>query len=205
MNSFVHALSKGQFFKKIFTIALQILSVLIMLVGLVYWVQIWTNIFTLSPGGIVGGFLFQIAFFIGIYMIAHTILIRATTISKIADSEYTVLHVTAIFIKLIGEVYAWYGAVIAVGGGLFRFFDYAHAQSILNDVSRFMPNFKEESVFSVPFYLVSGLLIAFFVLVIFYLISEGMSLFVDIAEQTTALRIMQEEKMKKEKPREDYE
>lgn len=201
MNSLLYALSRGQFFKKIFTVALQILSALTVLIGMIYWVEIWKDIFMAKKLAVfAGGTFFQIAFFIGIYMIAHTILVRASTINKIPDSDYTVIHVTATFIKLIGEIYAWYGAVIAIGGGVFRFIAQAYAPKILKDVSVFMPNFREGSIFDAPFYTISGLLISFFVLVIFYLISETMSLFVDIAESTTALKIMKERKMKMSEP-----
>lgn len=198
MNSLLYALSRGQFFKKIFTVALQILSVLTILMGMVYWVEIWKDIFAVKKLLVFfGGTLFQAVFFIGIYMIAHTILIRASTINKLADSDYTVIHVTATFIKLVGEIYAWYGAIIAIGGGAFVIFARSNGYKILKELSAYMPNFKEDITygFGIPLFIISGLLISFFVLVIFYLLSEALSLFVDIADSTTALKHMKEKKM----------
>jgi hypothetical protein len=200
MGPVLRLISQGQFFRRVFSIALRVLAVVIALGGLVGWLVAWRLVFELPPAGILGGIIFQLLFVVAIYMVAHTLLIRATNIAELPDAEFTVIPIASIFLKLIGEVYACFVVVIAVGGGILTWFAGGYAQLLLQGVMPFVPSFGGETFVGGLLFMVGGALTAFFVLVSFYLLSELVVVMVDIASNTSVTRRIAEQYDKTKEP-----
>lgn len=199
MKPLLQRISEGSFFKKIFSIILNIAGVIIALVGLVSFVKMWKFIFELSPSGILGGIIFQLFLLIGIYMLVHILIIRAKEIDNLPESEFTVIPIVSIFLKMIGELYASFISIISVGVGILFWFAGWYAGDLFREIFNFIPSFMPKHFGLIlqfgdePF--VQGLLVviggffnAFFTLVFFYLLSEGVVVLVNMARDMRMIR-----------------
>jgi hypothetical protein len=196
MKSALQLISQGKFFRRVFAIALKVLAGVIALAGLLGWIAAWKLVFELPAAGILGGIVFQVLFVVAIYMVVHTLLIRARDITNLPEAEFTVIPIASIFIKLTGEIYACFGIVIAVGGGILIWFAGGYAQTILStsrEIIPFLPSSSEGTFVDGLVFIAAGALIAFFVLVFFYLLSELVVVWVAIARNTEVTRRIAEQ------------
>lgn len=192
MRGTLQLISQGKLFRRVFAIALQVLAVVIGLVGVVVWIETWEPVVDLLPPGILGGIIFQMLFAVAVYMIVHTLLIRAKDITQLPESEFTVIPIVGIFLKLIGEVIACYGIFIAVAGGILLWFAGPGADSVLKQVAPF-PDRDSEPFGGGVLLMVVGAIVAFFSLVFFYLLSELVVVWVAIAKNTEVTRHIAEQ------------
>ncbi len=194
MKPLLQLISQGSFFRKVFSIFLKAIAVLVLLAGLVTFFKLWKVIFSLPAAGVLGGILFQLLFAAAIYMVVHILLIRAEDINKLGDSEFTIVPIIAIALKLFGELYASFVSLIAVGGGLLLWFAGYRAGFVLGEVLDFIPfsqyiaGYGGETFVSGLLFIISGLIVAFFTLVFFYLLSELTIVTIDIARNTKVIR-----------------
>lgn len=193
MKSILKLLSQGKFFRKICSIFLRAIATVIILAGLAGFFIGWQAVLELPISGLLGGIIFQLLFIIAIYMVVHTLLIRAYDITNLPESEYIVIPITSIFVKLIGEVYACFASVVAIGGGILIWFAGSYAQSILKDLTPLIPSFGGETFVSGILFIMSGVLSGFFVLVFFYCGSEFMIVIVNIARDIKETRKVAEQ------------
>lgn len=193
MKRALQLISQGKLFRRAFAIALQVLAVVSGLVGVVAWILTWKPVGELPPTGILGGIIFQMLFVVAIYMVVHTLLVRAKDIAQLPESEFTVIPIVAIFLKLIGEVIACYGVFIAVAGGILIWFAGPGAGSVLEGVAPFLPRFDDGSFVDGVLLMVVGVPGAFFTLVFFYLLSELEVVWVAIAKNTEVTRHIAEQ------------
>ncbi len=198
MKPVLQLISQGDFFRKSFAIFLRVLAAVIIITGLVAWVMIWKNISGQSASEILGIIIFQILFIMAIYMVVHALLIRAEDIAKLPNADYTVIPIVSIFLKLCGEIYACFMAVFSLAGGILIWFLRGNAYYFIRKATGFMPGFGQGSDFLGGLtFIVGGLLIAFFVLVIFYFLSEMVVVLTDIAKNTKITRQIAEKQSKK--------
>jgi len=193
MKRVLDLISQGNFFTKVFSIALRVAAVVAALAGLVGFVSGWKIVFEMPAAGILGGIIFQALFVVAIYMVVHTLIIRANDIAGLPVTDFTVIPIASIFLKLVGEVYACFTATIAVGGGILMWFAEGYGGYLLRRVIPFMPSFGGESFLGGIVFILGGVLLAFFVLLFFYLMSESIVVMVEIAKNTKHIRLIAEQ------------
>ena len=193
-------IGEGTLFSRIFASALRVFAVLLSIGALVGWIQLWKLVFDMSGAAILGGVLFQAFFVVGVYMVVHTLWIRAADIQAIGKSEFTIIPIVSIFLRMLGEIYACISVAVGVGGGVLQLF--AGYSGLASRATRSIPGLgwqqsllsglfgddTTSSFISALLLMVGGAIGALFWLVWFYLASEFIVVLVDIARNTRALR-----------------
>lgn len=183
MRPILQKFSQGDFFRKVFSVALRVLAVIIVFAGLTGFVYTWNTISELPASEILGGIVFQILFAIAIYMVVHSLLIRAKQIDELTDAQYNVITIFTIFTKLIGEIYASFSTATAIGGGIFIWFASNSAREVLEKVTPYVLKTGDASFMGGLKYMLGGVLSAFLILATSYLISELLAITLDIARR----------------------
>jgi len=183
MEAVLQKISQGQFFRKAFAVALQILAVLIAIAALVAWITVWKSISGYSPEAILGIIIFQLLFVIAVYMVVHILFIRAGNINALPDSEYTVIPIVSITLKLFGEIYASFVTVISIAGGILTWFIGSSAFYMIKNSAPLVPSYGSgEGFVGGLVFMVGGLFSAFVGLVLFYFLAEAVVALIDIAK-----------------------
>ena len=204
MQPVLKFIGEGTLFSRIFASALRVFAVLFSIGALIGWIQLWKVVFDMSGAAILGGFLFQVFFVIGVYMVVHTLWIRAADIQAIGKSEFTIIPIVSIFLRMLGEIYACIALAVGVGGGVLQLF--AGYSGLADRATRSIPGIGlsqsllsglfggdgASSFVSALLLMVGGAIGAVFWLVLFYLASEFIVVVVSIARNTHALREMVE-------------
>ena len=228
-------IGEGTLFSRIFASALRVFAVLLSIGALVGWIQLWKLVFVDSwlfigswsmsirenielwmfafdrrGAAILGGVLFQAFFLVGLYMVVHTLWIRAADIQAIGKSEFTIIPIVSIFLRMLGEIYACISVAVGIGGGVLQLFagdsglasratssipGLGWQQSLLSGLgwqqsllSGLFGGYTTSSFISALLLMVGGAIGALFWLVWLYLASEFIVVLVDIARNTRALR-----------------
>lgn len=197
MRGVLDRLSSGRFFKRAFSVVLKTLAVLAALGGIVLWVRAWGPISDMGFGGVIGGLVFQLVFLGVIYMVVHTLFIRANDIAGLPGSGYAVIPIGSILFKLLGELYACVQVPVALAGGIFLWFGGYQAGLVLRQFTPSVPAALGltggDGFWAGMVFVIGGIIGAFFVLLFFYFLSESIRVIVDIAEntQTTSQAVQQ--------------
>jgi hypothetical protein len=198
MEKVLEKISQGQFFRKSFAIALQIMAVVIATAALVAWITVWKSISEYSSEAIFGIIIFQLLFVIAVYMVVHILLIRAGNINALPDSDYTVIPIVSITLKLFGEIYASFVTVISIGGGILTWFIGSNALYMIKGSAPFFPSYGSgEGFWGGLVFIAGGLFSAFVGLVFFYFLAEAVVVLVDIAKNIKMTRLLAEDTRKK--------
>jgi hypothetical protein len=198
MKPVLELISQGDFFRKTFAMFLRVLAVVTVVAGLVAWVMIWKAVSGQSAAQTLGIIIFQILFIIALYMVVHAILIRAGEITELPDTDYTVIPIVSVSLKLCGEVYACFMAAVSLAGGILIWFIGGNAFYFIRRTTVFMPGYGYGSDFlGGLIFIVGGWLIAFLVLVVFYFLAETLVVMTDIAKNTKITRRLAEKNSKK--------
>ena len=200
MQTVLKFIGEGTLFSDVFASIIRVIAVLLSIGALIGWIQLWKLVFQMQGAAILGGFLFQVFFVVGVYMVVHILLIRAADIRAIGKSEFIIIPIVTILLRMLGEIYACIAVAIGVGGGVLQLFagysDLAYRatssipgiglwQALLS--GRFSGD-STSSFVSAILLVVGGAIGAVFWLVLFYLASELVSVVVDIARNTRAIR-----------------
>jgi hypothetical protein len=200
MEAVLEKISQGQFFRKAFAVALQVLAVVIVMAAIVAWITVWKSISGYSAEAIFGIIIFQLLFVIAVYMVVHILLIRAGNIKALPDSEYTVIPIVSITLKLSGEIYASFVTVISVAGGILTWFIGSSAFYMIKR-SAPLPFFSSygsgERFWAGLVFMAGGLFSAFVGLVLFYFLAEAVVVLVDIAKNIKMTREVADQNKKK--------
>ncbi|WP_448562008.1 hypothetical protein [Trichothermofontia sp.] len=113
---------EGRLFSRVFAAALRIFAVLLSISTLIGWIQVWKVVFQMNGAAVLGGLIFQALFVVGVYMVVHTVWIRAADIEAIGKSDFMVIPIVSIFLRMLGEVYACISVAVGVGGGILLLF-----------------------------------------------------------------------------------
>lgn len=186
MRGVLSRFTSGRFFKKTFSVLLKILSVLSVLLGVYLWVRAWGPISDLGVGGVLGGLIFQFIALVVIYMVAHTLFIRADEISSLPESGYAVIPIGAVFFRLLGDLYACIQIPFAIAGGIMIWFGGRGAGYFLQSVLP-EPLFRltgTSGFWAGLLIMIVGAVLSFLVLLVFYFLSESIRVTVDIAVNT---------------------
>ena len=198
MEAVLQKISNGQFFRKAFAIALQIMALIIAVAALVGWINVWKSVSGRESEAIFGIIIFQLLFVIAVYMVVHTILIRAGNISALPNAEYTVIPIASVTLKLIGEIYAGFVTVISVAGGILTWFIGWNSFYLIKKSAPIVPNFGNgDGFWGGLVFMAGGLLSAFVGLIIFYFLSEAVIVLADIARYINVSSQISEQQKKK--------
>lgn len=196
MRPVLEAFSRGRFFRAVVAGLWRVGAVLTALGGLAFWVLTWKVVDDLPALGVVGLLLYQLLFLVGLYMVVHTQLIRAGDVDALPDSDFTVIPILSIVLRLAGEQYAIFASVVGVGG--FLMFTFAGVAG--RRVMRNLPIPFADAAGSMEAGFLAGLVflaIAFVVgiviLFVFYFLSEALVVLVQIAKNTGVTREVAEQ------------
>lgn len=198
MKSVLQLISQGQFFRKAFAVVLRILAVVVAITGLWVWIPEWKSLSGASNDAVIGIIIFQFLFVIAIYMVIHTMFIRAGDIAELPEADFTVIPITSITLKLLGEIYACFTTVASIAGGILIWFIRGDAFFLIGRLAPIVPNFGAgEGFLGGILFIASGFFVAFLVLVFFYFLAESVVVMVDIAKDTKITRQIAEQYKKK--------
>jgi hypothetical protein len=183
MRRVVEALDRGGVFKVIFSALLKVFATLYSIVAGLLCVYLLIQGFKESFGlGVLAVLAVALIVFF-VYMLVHTVFIRAQQIAELPDNKYHIIPSVSIFCKLIGE-WAFISSLPNFVIGLLFIFAGFGAMMSGEFLSALLTGGL--SFFSI-LYLASPVL-GFLTLVFFYWLSEQTIVFADIALNTRGLR-----------------
>jgi hypothetical protein len=166
----------------------------------VAWISFWRFAAQAPFVAFVGIILFQLLFVVALYMVAHTLFIRAQNIAELPESEFYVIPIVAIALKLVGELYASFVAVMSVAGGILIWLMRGYAYSLAMKATPLAPRLGNGERFTGGLlFMGGGLLAAFVALVICYFLAEAIVLITDSARNIEITRQIAEQYDKKAK------
>jgi zinc-ribbon domain len=194
MESVLHLIAQGGFLRKAFARVLQALAVIVSISGLVMWMSVW-RFAARSPFFVLLGIvIFQLFFVVALYMVVHTLFIRARDIAQLPDGEFYVIPIAAIALKLIGEVYASFVAVMSVAGGILIWLMRGYAFSVVKMAAPFVPRLGNgEGFVGGLLFMGGGLFAAFVVLVVTSFLAEAVCMMADSAQNIKITRQIAEQ------------
>lgn len=182
IRPFLKKISEGNFFTKIFSWFLKILAALALVGFLFVSYKLWDS---LSSGFEIK--VFFVCLFIEIIMIAmifvivNILLIRSIDIDSLPlSTDYTVIPIFVIVVKMLGEIFAVYFTLMGLGAGI--------AIWIVGAVPPLFPGMSQMGsgggIAGGFIAIILGPIVGFMMLSISYLIAEQIGVFVDIARNT---------------------
>ena len=181
MRVVLNWLAEPRHFNRLMAVTLRTVAVLVVPLSLVTFFKAGKVIFDLPASGILGGIVFQVFFILAIYGVVHGFFIRARDIDTLSGSDYNMFPLAALVIKAVGEAFAIFVAMVAIGGGFFVWFTGKGVNAILMPLPGFLPVFGDTTFMGGIQFMVGGLLSAILVLGLAYLASDGLRLAADSA------------------------
>ena len=172
MGPFLRLLENSAFFSRMVGIMLRVLAALIVLGSLATIFKAGKVMFDLPASGIMGGIMYQLFYILAIYAVSHTLIIRARDIEAQRDSEHYVLPIASFLARLVGEIYAAFVALTAIGGGLFVWFTGQPVGKIMNPIPFLYPIPKQPNFMGGIELILSGILIATAAIIVTYIVAE---------------------------------
>lgn len=204
MDKVIKALNEGTVFRLVTASTLRILAGLSVVGGLIATILLWKEIVDLPAAGILGGIIFQIFFIAAFYVMVHTVYIRSNDILDLGPSDYTVIPILSIVLKMTGEIMAGMQVMMGIGMGMFLWFgvsgSIAREFNPLGDVLPLMIGRGSNAFLFGLVYMISSALFAILTLVFFYFLSEITIVMVDIAKNTKAMTAGQAPRMAMQPP-----
>jgi len=109
-------LGQGTFFRGKFALLLRVMGILLAIMVLIAIINMWRGGLSDAPGAnIFAGILFQVFLVVGTFFAVHTMFIRANDVAQLLEGTYTAIPIAAIFLKMVGEVYAIMMIVVTIG------------------------------------------------------------------------------------------
>jgi hypothetical protein len=194
MESILQLIAQGSFFRRAFAVVLRALAVVTSIWGLVVWMSVWKYAARAQFVALSGIVIFQVLFVVALYMVAHTLFIRARDIAQLPDEEFYVIPIAAIALKLIGEIYASFVAVMSVAGGILIWLMRGYAFSVVKKAAPFVPRLGNgEGFVGGLLFMGSGLFAAFVVLVLTYFLAEAVCMMAESARNLKITRQIAEQ------------
>jgi hypothetical protein len=200
MGKFLRSISDGDLFKKVFAIILRVAAVIVALGGLYLWIRLWGMVSDLDGFfAVVGGIIFQIILIITISMVTHVVWLRAAAVSELPSSDFTVIPIASMLLKLTGEIYVSLFVPLSIAGGIGLWFGGGNFMYYVVRYIDFLPQFPLSfmgggggTFLGGLFFMIGGIVMAFLSLVFFYLLAEILVVAVDIARNMNIIREISE-------------
>lgn len=191
MRPLLERLGDGRFCYRAAAIVLRVIAATIVLFSLVTFFSAGRLIFDLPSHAILGGVLFEVFFVLAIYATVHVLLLRAADIDKLEVHEYYALPLGAKLVQLVGEAYAAFVSLVAIGAGAFVAFTNLSASKVLNPLVRgLFPSLREDTTLMGGIeFVASGLLVAFAALVLAYVLSQLLALAARMARPAASVAV----------------
>lgn len=200
MNYVIIKLSDGAVFRTLLAISLNALAVVGVILGTFLWLSWWRDLLVADEArSIVWVILYQLLYAVSLYMAVHTVFIRARQVANMESSQFILLPIASLLVKLQGELLAILCVFTGVIGGVYMWIfpsvgiifgepmlpPLLFWNLVLNLVEAARANYGSfvgglASIFV-------GLLAAFVYLISSYLLSELISLIPSIARNTEAI------------------
>jgi hypothetical protein len=176
------ALDDGHIIRRAVSMVLRILGVLTVLAGIFAAIAILKESFRLPTEGTVGGLILAVVFAAAIAAIVQVLFYRARGIEKLEPSLFTVIPLSGILLRTLGEIYATLSVAIGVGGCIFIWLSGFSPLRFFGVVRGLFPSIATDGTFlGGVFFLVNFALVGFFGLLFFHLLSESVIVLADIA------------------------
>lgn len=176
MKPLLKRLGDAAFMYKAVPVVLRGCAALTILASLAVFFSAGKMIFELPTiSAIFGGIMFQLFYILGVYAVAHVLVIRARDISRMQHQANFMLPMSAILLKMLGEAYASFVALVAMGSGVFIWFTGMKAGAILGPLARFFPTISDASFIGGIEIILRGMLIAVASIIVTYILSELVS------------------------------
>jgi len=188
MRTVLNWLTEPRQFNRLLAITLRVLAALIVPFSLVTFFKAGKLIFDLPASGILGGIMFQIFFVLAIYAVVHGLFIRARHIDALPGGEYNMFPLAAVLVRAAGEAMAAFISLVAVGGGIYVWFTGKGVGTILNPPPKFLPLFGDTTFMGGIEFMVGGVMTSILVIVLAYLVAEGLQLVGEAAGRLQASR-----------------
>jgi len=172
MGPLLRLLASGEFFARMVSVMLRVLAALVVLGSLAAIFKAGKVMFDLPASGIMGGIMYQLFYILAVYAVVHTLLIRSQDIDNQKHEEFFALPIAAYLIRLIGEVYAAFVALTAIGGGIFVWFTGQPVGKIMSPVPFMFPVPKNPDFMGGIELIISGVLLATASIIATYLLAE---------------------------------
>lgn len=191
MRPLLERLGDGRFCYRAVAIVLRVIAAMIVLFSLVTFFSAGRLIFDLPSHAILGGVLFEAFFVLAIYATVHVLLLRAADIDKLDPHEYYALPLGAKLVQLMGEAYAAFVSLVAIGAGAFVAFTNLSPGKVLNPLVRSLfPGLREDTTLMGGIeFVASGLLVAFGALVLAYVLSQLLALAARLARPAASVGV----------------
>lgn len=173
MRPLLNLFGDGQFVYKGMVLALRACAALLVLASLATFFKAGKTVFSLNTtGAIFGGIMFELFFILAVYAVAHTLVIRAKNIEAMDPGHYFMLPLGSVLVRMLGEAYAAFIALIAIGSGIFVWFTSQKISTILGPLTQFFPALTKPDFIGGIEFMVTGILIAIGALIATYMLSE---------------------------------
>lgn len=183
MRTVLNWLATPRHLNRLLAVTLRVLAALIVPFSLVTFFKAGKVIFDLPASGILGGIVFQLFFVLAVYGVVHGLFIRARNIDDLPGADYNMFPLAALLVRALGEAIAVFIGLIAVGGGVYVWFTGKGVGTILNPPPNFLPLFGDTTFMGGIEFMVGGVLSAILVIVVTYLVAEGLQLLNQAAER----------------------
>ena len=193
MRPVLNWLAQPRSFNQLLAFTLRALAALVIPLSLVTFFKAGKVIFDLPASGILGGIFFQLLFVAAIYCVVHVLILRARDIDALPGGDYNMFSLARILVRTVGETFAAFIALVAVGGGIFVWFTGKGVTAILNPPPKFLPLFGDTTFMGGIEFMVGGVLSAILTLVVAYLVSDGFRLLAEMAARQPEVRQVKNE------------
>ena len=183
-------MGQGKFFARVMAMAVRACAALVVLFSLTTFFQVGKLLFALPASGIPGAVIFELLFVIGIYAVVHVLLLRARDLEQLAVGEWYALPLAAVIMRMLGETYAAFVSLVAIGTGVFVWFTNMSVTRILNPTVRpLFPGMRDNPSFMGGIeFMVSGALAGLAVLVLSYVLAEVFELLTRLAARANDIQ-----------------
>ena len=178
----LESLSQGRILKRFYIILFQILGVIAALAMLTLIIMLLRRAFDMGVGAGIIGLLLSVVLAAGAVGFVQIFFYRAGTIRALPDSQFTIIPIIAIFFRVLGEVLAFafiLTLVTIILASIFAVFD-RDSRYLIKDMGD-----SAAAGGSVGIVLLVGSVV---IITFFYYIAEALTVAVDIAYNTKALR-----------------
>ncbi len=182
LKPFLSLISQGKFFTKVFTWFLRLVACLILIGFLFGSYKLWYALsFGFNAALFFANLFLQILFIALVYAVINILWYRSMDIDSLPQStDYVVIPVCVIFIKMIGEIMAVFYAIGGLAAGI--------AIWIAGGVPMPIPGLSSLTggggFAGGLTAIIGGPILGFLLLSLFYFIAEQIGVFVDIARNT---------------------
>lgn len=178
MRSVLNLLAQDRFLCHAVAIALRVAAVLLVLLSLTTFFMAGRLIFDLPPNGILGGVFFEVFFVLAVYVAAHVLFIRGQQIKELPAGPFVALRLAPLLVRGLGEAYAGFVGLIAIGGGTFVWFTNLSLNKVLSPVvAPLFPSVGDDATFVGGIgFMLSGVAAACAIVLAAYMLAEGFSM-----------------------------